>query len=290
MTMAILLILVIPVGGFLGALSNQAYQFYEKTKDSVSLQKIEQFLQSDSLWAARIKKAAALANVDTDSESIRNFSASLGSNIGLSLSRQLSSMASNLIDFLINFFVMMVMIYYLFLNGKVLREFITGLLPLPVEQQNIIVKKFEEMGKAIINGNLFSGIIQGILGGLGFFVFGLGSSLLWGALIGFFAFLPFIGAPAIFIPAALILFLQGKAGIAIGFLVYNLVYSQAIEYYFKPKYIGKGMSMNPGLVFIGVLGGIKLFGVLGIIYGPLILTVFFTLLEIYKLEYIESTD
>ncbi len=75
---------------------------------------------------------------------------------------------------------------------------------------------------------------------------------------------------------------------AIGFLVYNGAYSIIMEYLFKPRMIGKGMRMNALLVFIGILGGIKLFGILGIIYGPLIMTIFITLAELYRLEYKEA--
>ena len=102
------------------------------------------------------------------------------------------------------------------------------------------------------------------------------------------AFLPIIGASVIFLPAAAILIIQGEVGIGVGFLIYNLFYSSIIEYFVKPRLIGKGMQMNALLVFIGIIGGMNLFGILGIIYGPLIITVFLTLAEIYRLEYKEQ--
>jgi len=88
-----------------------------------------------------------------------------------------------------------------------------------------------------------------------------------------------------FIPATVILLIQGKQGVALGYLIYNACYSLTMEYFVKPRLIGKGMRMNPLLVFIGIIGGMKLFGILGIIYGPLIITVFLSLAEIYRLEY-----
>ena len=106
--------------------------------------------------------------------------------------------------------------------------------------------------------------------------------------MGFMAFLPIIGASIVFLPATIILFLQGKSGIALGYLAYNLCYSSMIEYVVKPRVIGKEMSMNPLLVFIGILGGLKLFGLLGVIYGPLIMTIFLTLAELYRMEYKEA--
>ncbi|MEE9612989.1 MAG: AI-2E family transporter, partial [Desulfatiglandales bacterium] len=95
------------------------------------------------------------------------------------------------------------------------------------------------------------------------------------------------GASVVFIPATITLYVQGEVGLAIGYLIYNACYSLIMEYVVKPRLIGKGMKMNPLLVFIGVLGGIKLFGVFGVIWGPLIMTIFLTLTEIYRLEYKE---
>ena len=102
------------------------------------------------------------------------------------------------------------------------------------------------------------------------------------------AFLPIVGATAVFVPATVIIMLSGNTGLALGYLIYNLSYSSIVEYLVKPKLIGKGMQMNSLLVFIGILGGLKLFGILGIIYGPLIMTIFLTLAEIYRLEYKKS--
>lgn len=285
MTFIILLILVIPVGGFVGTLSNEAYDFYIRTKDSVSLNKIQQGLLGDSLWAKRIRKAGEFANIQLNPESIEQLASSIGKNVGLFLYRQSSSMASNLLNFLIHFFLMILIIYYILLRGKYLKEYVSEILPLPIDQQELVVDKFREMGRAVIIGNALSGLIQGIFGGFGFFIFGLGSPFLWGTVIGFMAFLPVIGASVVFIPTAIILFIQGKIGTGIVYLAYNFCYSSLIEYLVKPRLIGKGMHMNPILVFIGILGGMKIFGIMGIIYGPLIMTIFFTLLEIYRLEY-----
>jgi predicted PurR-regulated permease PerM len=141
------------------------------------------------------------------------------------------------------------------------------------------------MGRSLIVGNGLCGIIQGILGGFGFAIFGLHSPFLLGTVIAFMAFLPVIGASVVFIPAGIILIVQGKFWLGIGYLIYNVLYSSIIEYVIKPRLIGKRMQMNSFFVFIGIIGGIKLFGMIGIVYGPLIITIFLTLAEIYRLEY-----
>ncbi|NNG06406.1 MAG: AI-2E family transporter [Desulfobacteraceae bacterium] len=288
MTIFVFLVLVIPVGGFVGTLSNEAFDFYRRSRDAVTLLKIQQALEGDSIWAHRIRRVGELTGIEVNPETLEELATELGRNVGLFLSKQLRSMASNLLDFLIHFFLMMLIVYYIFRDGERLKNYISELLPFPMEQQELVVSKFREMARAVIVGNGLNGIIQGIIGGFGFFFFGLGSPFLWGTLIGFMAFLPFIGATIVYVPAFIILLLHGETGTAIGFLAYNGAYSIIMEYLFKPRMIGKGMRMNALLVFIGILGGIKLFGILGIIYGPLIMTIFITLAELYRLEYKEA--
>jgi predicted PurR-regulated permease PerM len=288
MTILIFLVLVIPVGGFVGTLSNEAFDFYRRSRDAVSLLKIQQIVEGDSIWAQRIRKVGKLTGIEVNPETLEELATALGKSVGLFLSKQLRSMASNLLNFLIHFFLMMLVVYYIFRDGERLKNYISELLPFPIEQQELVVSKFREMARAVIVGNGLNGIIQGIVGGFGFFFFGLGSPFLWGTLIGFMAFLPFIGASIVYVPAFIILILHGQTGTAVGFLVYNGAYSIIMEYLFKPRMIGKGMRMNALLVFIGILGGIKLFGILGIIYGPLIMTIFITLAELYRLEYKEA--
>lgn len=288
MTIVIVLILIVPVGGFIESLSNEAFDFYQKTRNAVSIQKIQERISSHSLWAEQLRKWGKMTGIEFNKETIQAAFASVGKKVGLFLYNQLRSVASNLINFLIHFFLMILTIYYVLKDGARLKNYLISLLPFPKEQLEKVIGKFQEMGKAVFVGNGMSGMIQGILGGFGFYVFGLESPLLWGTFIAFMAFLPIIGASIIFIPATIILFVQGKTGIAVGFLIYNVVYSSVIEYIIKPRVIGKEMQMNSLLVFIGIIGGIKLFGILGIIYGPLIITIFITMAEIYRLEYKEN--
>lgn len=285
MTLLIMIILILPVGWFVSTLSNEAFDFYNTTRNAVSLKKIAQLLESDSVWAQRARKIGRIAGIEFTPETIKTLAGSVGKEVGLFVYNQGRAMASNLFSFLVHFFLMMMTLYYLFRQGVQLKDYIMGLLPLPRPQTEKVVATFQAMGRAIIIGNGLSGIVQGLLGGFGFFIFGLNSPFLWGTVIAFMAFLPVIGASIVFVPATLILILQGKTATGIGFLVYNLFYSSIIEYMIKPRLIGKGMQMNSLLVFIGIVGGIKLFGILGIIYGPLIITIFLTLAEIYRLEY-----
>jgi predicted PurR-regulated permease PerM len=94
-----------------------------------------------------------------------------------------------------------------------------------------------------------------------------------------------LGIGAIFVPAAILLFLQGRITAGIFFLVFYIILSGSIEYFFKPKLVGQRVRMHTLIVFLSIIGGLKLFGILGIIYGPLVVTAFLTLSEIYLASY-----
>jgi predicted PurR-regulated permease PerM len=141
------------------------------------------------------------------------------------------------------------------------------------------------MAGAILVGNGLAGVVQGALGGAMFALFGLRSPFLWGLIMAFLAFLPILGIGLVFIPAAIFLFLKGRIGAAIFFIVFYVLVSGGIEYLLKPKLVGSRVQMHTLLVFLAIMGGLKLFGVLGIIYGPLVVTGFLTLTDIYYANY-----
>jgi predicted PurR-regulated permease PerM len=259
LTIIILITLIIPMSWFVGTLSNEAYEFYRKSSNQVSLSKIKDIVRDDPVWAERFKKINEMTGFEITPESIEDLATSVGKNIGLFLYDQVRSIASNLLNFLIQFFLMALTMYYLFKDGARLKRYFFELLPVPHDHLDKLTAKFHEMGRAIVLGNGLSGIVQGILGGLGFYFFGLESPFLWGTVISFMAFLPIIGASAVFIPTSILIFLHGQTGLALGFLIYNLSYSSIIEYLVKPKLIGQGMQMNALLVFIGIIGGMKVF-------------------------------
>jgi predicted PurR-regulated permease PerM len=103
--------------------------------------------------------------------------------------------------------------------------------------------------------------------------------------MGLLAFLPIFGIGAVFIPTAFSLILRDRVGAGIFFVVFYAILSGIVEYFLKPRLVGKRAKMHTLLVFLSIMGGLKLFGILGIIYGPLVVTAFLTLHDIYQSSY-----
>jgi predicted PurR-regulated permease PerM len=181
--------------------------------------------------------------------------------------------------------MMLLVSFFLLIDGERLMAFILDLSPLPQRQDKMLVQKFSDMAGAILIGNGICGLIQGVLGGALFALYGLSSPILWGVIMAILAFLPIVGIGVVLVPTAVFLLMKGRIVAGIFFLVFYVVVSCGIEYFFKPKLVGSRVQMHTLMVFLAILGGMQLFGILGIIYGPLVVTAFLTLTEIYRVNY-----
>jgi predicted PurR-regulated permease PerM len=180
---------------------------------------------------------------------------------------------------------MIIAIFFLLSDSDRLINYILTLSPLPDEQERQLIQKFKQIAGAVLVGNGICGLIQGVLGGLYFALFQLSSPIIWGCIMGILAFLPIFGIGLVLIPAAAILLFKGQFGLAVLTLFFYVVTSFGVEYLLKPKMVGHQVKMHTLLVFLAIIGGLKLFGFLGIIYGPLIIATFLTMAEIYRINY-----
>ena len=117
--------------------------------------------------------------------------------------------------------------------------------------------------------------------GIGFFIFGLPSAILWGAVTAVASFIPGIGVLLIVVPGIISLYLSGNIVGAIGLLAWLLVMSTAVEAYLRPRLLGGKEKIHPMLMLFAVLGGLSFFGPIGLLLGPLALSLLLTLLESY---------
>ena len=280
----IFFVIFIPIVSFVGILSKEAYDMYLMAKGAVLSDNIQNLLQG-SMVLEKANLILSNFNINITGEELNKAISEVGRIVGLFLYEQARAITSNILQFLVNFFFMLLIIFYLLIDRQRLLSFLVDLSPLPDDQDEKLFQKFKDMAGAILIGNGLGGLIQGTLGGIVFAIFGLKSPFLWGVIMGLMAFLPILGIGIIFIPAAIYLFLVGRIAAGIFFIVFYVILSGGIEYIFKPRLVGHRVQMHTLLVFLSIIGGLKLFGILGIIYGPLIVTAFLTLTDIYKTSY-----
>lgn len=278
----IFLVVFVPALFFIGVISKEAYHLYLMGKDAVFGNQLTKVLQNTHI-VDKINSILSTMGfkVSLSWDSLIKPVSDFGRVVGLSLFQQASFIASNIFQFVVYFCLMLIVVFYLLIDGDSLIEYIYNLSPLPRKHNEKLFQKFGDMAGAILVGNGFGGLIQGCFGGAVFFVFGLDAPFLWGAIMGFLAFLPIVGIGAVLIPTALFLMLKHRLAAGIFIMVFYLLLSLFTEYIFKPKIVGDRVNMHPLVIFFAVLGGLKIYGILGIIYGPLIATLFLTLADIY---------
>ena len=277
-------VLFIPIVSMVGIISAEAYDLYLTARDAVLSDKIRSLLENNRM-IEQANQLLARINVQITAADLNRAISEAGRVVGLFLYDQARAITSNVLSFIVYFFMMLLVVYYLFIDQDRLLAFIMNLSPLPDEQEQQLLRKFHDMAGAILLGNGLGGLIQGVLGGAVFAIFGMRSPFLWGVIMGLLAFLPILGIGLVFLPAAVYLFLTGRVAAGIFFLVFYALLSGGIEYLFKPKLVGRRVQMHTLLVFFSIIGGLNLFGILGIIYGPLIVTGFLTLTDIYRSSY-----
>ncbi len=280
----IILLVFIPLSYFVIELSKEGIAYFNFIKGINFAVKTRELIQNSTIFG-KFQGLLDGYGIALQTEDISNNLATFARTIGVFFYNKMSAWAANIIHFIINFSLMILTIFFLLIDYNRLVDFIMRLSPLPEAQEKQLIKKFQEIAQAILLGNGICGVIQGVLGGLLFTYFQLGSPVLWGGVMAVMAFLPIVGIGAILLPTALILLLKGSIGKAIFTAIFYFVLSMSIEYLLKPKLVGHQVKMHTLLVFLSIIGGLSVFGVLGIVYGPLIVTAFLTLADIYLKNY-----
>ncbi|HET98103.1 MAG TPA: AI-2E family transporter [Desulfurivibrio alkaliphilus] len=283
-TLVVLLVFV-PLVFFVFALAQEAQNLYEWGRGAGANLGLKLRAFQESPLFVRLQETAALLGFSLEPDNISRALAELARVVGLFLYNQASSWAANIMMFFFSFFLMILTIFFLLIEHDRLLNYILRLSPLPDDQKRRLFAKFDEITGAVLIGNGICALIQGVLGGIIFVVFSLGPPVLWGSIMAVLAFLPIFGIGLILVPAALLLGFKG--GLAEAFIILALygVITITIEYLLKPKLVGSRVKMHTLLVFLSIIGGLSAFGFLGIIYGPLIITAFLTLAEIYQSSY-----
>lgn len=196
-----------------------------------------------------------------------------------------TAVVSGFMNFIVQLFVMLLGLYYLFLNGPQILHELRALIPLRPEYEEEIIQKFTGVVHATFTGSLAVALVQGALGGLGFLVFGIGSPLLWGAAMALTSLVPLVGTALVWGPVVIFYLLTGS--ILKGLLmlaVFGLVVG-SVDNILRPIVIQRGMEIHTLWVFVSVIGGLSVFGFLGMVLGPFLFSILVVLLEIYKVEF-----
>ena len=190
--------------------------------------------------------------------------------------------------FFLNLIIMFITLFFFLRDGKKFVDKFSDYLNIHKKKYATITARLKQVIHAIVYGYGLVALIQGALGALGFFIFGVSSPIFWGIIMAIMSFIPFFGTGAIWVPASLYLLIKGwttgssvmmyKAG---GLFLYSLLLVGSIDNMIRPFIVGDKANIHPAIIILGIFGGIALFGSIGILVGPLVLSLTAIIIETY---------
>lgn len=188
----------------------------------------------------------------------------------------------NIVSVSVNFVFMTFALFFMLKDGAAFLEKVSDYLPFTEEQKDRLISQTKDVIVSTIYGGVAVAIVQGSIGGLTFFFLGISSPALWGLAISIASFIPLIGAFGIWGPMTVYLFIRGDILQGIFLALVGTFIISLIDNILKPIIIGGRTKMPVLLIFFSVLGGIQLFGLIGLIMGPLVVAIFISVIDIFR--------
>jgi len=284
----VILMIILTLFFLLNTVSKEAYTTYLLSRQKVvSGQFLSECQPADKSVCKTINYFADKAN----DPRVKYYFDTTVKGVTTKITESISNILFSIPIFLLDIFIILFVMFFLLKDGEVFVDKVERIMPLKGEYREHVFKKLNDMAYAVIYGSIIVAIIQGTLAGLGFFIFGLPSPLLWGTVMMFASLIPYIGSSIVWFPASLILIFEGYINLetnliikGILLIIYGIFVVGTIDNILKPKIIGSKGGLHPVLVLLGVVGGLKFLGFVGVIVGPIILAMLVTFINIYEEE------
>lgn len=278
MTTILLMVIVvlIPLVGILGIVAGQAIKVGESVTPWIQHQLSQPGALSDLL-----EKIPFYEHIAPYREVILRKAGELVGTVSKFFINSLSAFTMGTVSFLFTFFILLYAMFFFLMDGEKLLAKILYYLPLEEWEEQRMLERFTSVTKATLKGTAVIGILQGGLAGTALWVVGIPSSVFWAAIMAVLSIIPGIGTGLVWGPIAIVLFAGGHYAKAIGLVVSCGVVVGSIDNFLRPRLVGKDTQMHDLMILLGTLGGIAMFGVIGVIIGPIIAALFVTVWEIY---------
>jgi len=195
-------------------------------------------------------------------------------------------MVYSITGFILTVFVTIFLTYYLLVNSKNVINTLRNYFPLSYGNSRILLEEIGKDTKSLIFGQLLIAVIQGSLGAVGFYICGIRGAIFWGLVMSLLSFIPVLGSSIIWFPATIILLVQGEYFNGIGLMLWGFLIVSTSDNIIRPKLTSSLGKIHPVTVLLGVFIGIKEWGLIGIVIGPIIISVLIILIKMFREEYL----
>jgi predicted PurR-regulated permease PerM len=263
-----LLFIVTPIGLFLSFLVNEAILFVRRLD-------LNQFTVRFESW-----ESLQIFGFTIELVTIQNFILGSLNDFGRFIAQNGATFLSEFFNSIGLFIVFITLLFYMLRDGQELRSHISKLLPYSSKEKITLLNSLSEVSKTVFVGNLIIGLLSAIIATIGFYLFGFESVLIWGVIAFFLALVPTLGPIFLYLVGAITLFFTSGLITSALFMLYFVILELLFkENYFKSKFFDSKFNAHPILVLLSIVGGVSAFGSVGLLYGPIILVLFLSVLK-----------
>ncbi len=201
--------------------------------------------------------------------------------VGGFLASKTGTVLANVLGFFLDLFVTLFAAFFLFRDREAIVERFQRLVPFEPEQRSQMIERARELIYASVTSTLIVAVVQGALGGIAFAALGLGAPVFWGVVMAFFALIPLLGTGIVLGPAVLWLLVSGEYGKAGILAVLSVFVIGMVDNFLRPVLVSGRAQMSTLVLFISVLGGISVFGMLGLVLGPIVVATATSVMDVY---------
>ncbi|PSW19029.1 AI-2E family transporter [Photobacterium sanctipauli] len=236
---------------------------------------------------ALIEKYSPFEPLDT--QAIVQKVATAASKFGAQLLNVSAKFLGDATNFVINFMLMLFVLFFLLRDHDKMVATLRHVLPLSRSQEDAVLNEVEEVAKSAVLGSFLTALAQGFAGGIAMWLAGF-PGLFWGSMMAFASLIPVVGTALIWMPASIYLLLIGKWEWALFLATWGAVVVGSIDNFLRPMLMQGSGGMSTLVIFFSILGGLHVFGLIGLIYGPIIFAVTMVLFKLYEVEFKEFLD
>jgi len=278
------IVIGIPLAVLLGVVTREAMQISENV-----VPWIEQNLMPKMSLSEQLPDWVPFASLlDPYKQSIIGALGQTTSAVGSFLVKSGSALTQGTATLLLNLFIMLYAMFFFLLRGSEWLVILASYLPLTPEDCEELIRRGLAVTRASLKGILGIGLLQGFLIGLAFLVIGLEGAAFWGTIVVVLSAIPLVGPPLVWLPAALYLFLTGQTGWAIGLIIWGAFVVGTVDNILRPRIVSAEAKIPDLLILLSTLGGIIMFGAIGIIIGPIVTAALITILDIYRHTFVKN--
>ncbi|RLA46368.1 MAG: AI-2E family transporter [Gammaproteobacteria bacterium] len=287
-TLVLALVFLIPALLVLVAILKQGVSYSAVVREWATGDNIHQLLNRPFMlnvkeWLGRVLPPNVL-----DPETIRSQALTSARVVGKNFAGVSTAMLGSLTAFMIDFMLLLFALFFVLRDHDKLIAFIRHALPLSRSQEDMLLQEVKDVSKSALLGSLLTAVTQGIVGGFGLWLAGF-PALFWGAIMAVASLIPVVGTALIWVPAAIYLFVTGETGWAIFMMIWGVVAVGSIDNFLRPLFM-QGALMTTVVVFFSLLGGLHVFGLIGVIYGPIIFSITLVFFKMYESEFANFLD